>query len=263
MPELPDVQIYKEYFDATSLKKKIAEVIECDSQLLQGVSKMKLSRRLKGNSFSRTQRHGKYLFACLGEKSYLVLHFGMTGFLRSFRNRDKAPGHVRLLLRFEDGYYLAYDCKRKLGRISWAETVSEYISNQKLGPDALALCTDAGAFTEMVQDHKKGSIKGLLMNQKALAGIGNIYADEILFLAGLHPEKKAGSLDDKETRDLAKKTCHVLKTAIRKRAGADGWPQKWLLPRREEGKSCPRCPGKIRRIKVSGRSSYYCPKHQA
>jgi len=102
----------------------------------------------------------------------------------------------------------------------------------------------------------------LLMNQKVLAGIGNIYADEILFLAGMHPKTKASELEAKDRRLLAGKTRHVLETAIAKRAGAKGWPASWLLPRREEGRTCPRCGGKIKRLTVSGRGTYYCPGHQ-
>lgn len=262
MPELPDVQIFKQYFDATSLHRKIVAVPVCDTELLRGVTKKKLRRQLQGNSFGETKRHGKYLFARLGEESLLVLHFGMTGFLKAYKNKEKAPEHIRLLLQFEDDGYLAYDCQRKLGHISITDTLENFVSARKLGPDALDLCRDLDAFMERLQSHR-GSIKGLLMNQEVSAGIGNIYADEILFMAGMHPKKKADSLTDKERRRLGTKTCHILKTAIGKRVGADGWPQKWLLPHRKEGSSCPRCSGNIRRITVSGRSTYFCPDHQS
>jgi formamidopyrimidine-DNA glycosylase len=261
MPELPDVQIFKQYFDATSLKRKIAAVVQCDPRLLSGVSESSLRRRLSGRSFSETSRHGKYLFARFGEKAFLVLHFGMTGFLRAYKHEDKAPGHIRLLIRFEDGYHLAYDCRRRLGLISLTDAVEPFIQARELGPDALALCADPASFALSLQDHR-GSIKTLLMNQKVLAGIGNIYADEILFRAGLHPKKKTGDLDEEERRTLAVKTRHVLETAIGRRAGAKGWPSAWLLPRRQPGRSCPRCSGEIQRITVSGRSTYFCPTHQ-
>jgi formamidopyrimidine-DNA glycosylase len=262
MPELPDVQIFKQYFDATSLQRKIAAVIQCDADLLAGVSKTELQHRLSGKSFSATSRHGKYLFARFGEKDFLVLHFGMTGFLRAYKHEDKAPGHIGLLLRFTDGYHLAYDCRRRLGHISFTDNPVHFIKGRKLGPDALALCADPAGFAKRLQGHS-GSIKALLMNQKVLAGIGNIYADEILFRAGLHPKKKTSDLDEEERRTLAVKTRHVLETAIDRRAGAKGWPSSWLLPRRQPGKSCPRCSGEIQRITVSGRSTYFCAGHQS
>jgi len=261
MPELPDVQVFKEYFDATSLHKRIAQVVECDRRLLEKISRKAFRGRLKDKSFEATVRHGKYLFARFGVNDWLVLHFGMTGFLRAFKAEEKAPDDIGLLLRFEDGYHLAYDCRRRLGRIGCTESVAHFVDEKNLGPDALDLCRDEEAFAGRLEGHR-GAIKTLLMNQKVVAGIGNIYADEILFLMGLHPKTKAGELDDGQCRALAAKTRHILETAIDRRAGAEGWPESWLLPRREEGRACPRCSGKIHRITVSGRGTYFCPRHQ-
>jgi formamidopyrimidine-DNA glycosylase len=261
MPELPDVQVFKEYFDATSLKKQIAEVVECDGKLLEGISQKTLNERLKAKYFSETLRHGKYLFARFDEKQFLVLHFGMTGFLRAFKDQGKAADHIALLLRFEDGFHLAYECRRRLGHISLIDSVEHFVSEKKLGPDALSLCRHREAFADRLAGHR-GSIKSLLMNQKVLAGIGNIFSDEILFLMGLHPKRKADELNENERRKLAGKTCHILETAIDRRARAKGWPESWLLPRRKEGRACQRCSGKIRRMTVSGRGTYYCPGHQ-
>jgi formamidopyrimidine-DNA glycosylase len=261
MPELPDVQIFKSYFDATSLKKTIVGVEECDTRLLEGVSEKNLRHELKGNYFSETRRYGKYLFARCAEDCFLVLHFGMTGYLRSFKHREKAPKHLGLLLRFEDGYFLACSSQRRLGKIGITESVEDFVRRKDLGPDALELCRDREAFSRRLQGHR-GSVKGLLMNQKVLAGIGNIYSDEILFQTGMHPKKKAADLDDRARRLLAGKACHVLDTAVEKRIGEEGWPRQWLLPRREEDRACPRCSGKIRKIKVSGRGAYFCPGHQ-
>jgi formamidopyrimidine-DNA glycosylase len=262
MPELPDVQIFKKYFDATSLNRQIKAVVKCDADLLSGVSRTKLLHRLSGKSFSETSRHGKYLFARFGKKDILVLHFGMTGFLRTYKNEEKAPGHIGLLLRFTDGYNLAYDSRRRLGHISLTDNPEHFIEDKGLGPDALALCADPARFAKRLRGHR-GSIKTLLMNQKVLAGIGNIYADEILFHAGLHPKKKPGDLDESVRRTLAVKSRHVLETAIDRKAGAEGWPSGWLLPRRQPGRSCPRCSGEIQRISVSGRGTYFCPGHQS
>lgn len=100
------------------------------------------------------------------------------------------------------------------------------------------------------------------MNQKIMAGIGNIYADEILFQAGQHPAKKVRELEEDQLHALADTAVRILEAAIERRAGAKGWPATWLLPRREEGRSCPRCSGALRRMKVSGRNGYFCPGHQ-
>lgn len=261
MPELPDVQVFKKYFDATSLHKKIVEVEQGDEGVLDQLSVRELDERLRGRTFTATRRHGKYLFGRFGEEGFLVMHFGMTGFLRAFKNEEKAPDHIAFLIRFEDGYRLAYDCRRRLGHISLTDSADRFIEEKELGPDALALCRDPRAFLERLQGHR-GSIKGLLMNQKVLAGIGNVYSDEILFLMGRHPMSRVTDLDDETLRNLAAKTCHILETAIDKGAGAKGWPESWLLPRRRAGRACPRCSGTIKRIKVSGRGTYFCPDHQ-
>ncbi|MEW6219168.1 MAG: DNA-formamidopyrimidine glycosylase family protein [Thermodesulfobacteriota bacterium] len=261
MPELPDVQVFKELFDATWLDKRIAAVLQCDGMLLEGVSLGGLRQRLTGHSFRRTERHGKHLFACLDAESCLVLQLGPGGFLAAFRDGEKAPDHSRLLLRFEDGQHLAYCCRLQLGRISLAASVEAFIASRNLGPDALALCSDQQAFAARLAGHH-GALRTLLTNQKVLAGIGNAYADEILFHLGLHPRQRAADLRQDERRELAATTRHVLETAIDNRAGAGGWPKNWLMPRREDGQHCPCCSGTIRRTTVAGRDAYFCSCHQ-
>ncbi len=261
MPELPDVQIFKEYLDATALHQRVAEVLACQGSLLEDISCPALARRLTGNALTVTARHGKNLFARIGDGGYLVMHFGMTGFLRYFKDRDKSPEHTRLLLRLHNGYFLAYVCQRKLGRIGLADSLEDYAEKKQLGPDALELSRDPDAFVGRLQGHR-GALKGLLMNQKVIAGFGNIYTDEVLFQAGLHPKRSAGELSDPQRRSLAATGRHVLETAIEHRVGEKGWPGNWLLPKRRKGQKCPRCGRAIERITVSGRAGYYCPGHQ-
>jgi len=262
MPELPDVQVFKEYFDATALHQKVAAIEKCRHDLLHGISANRLGEALQGHPFTTTIRHGKWLFARAGEDGWLVLHFGMTGTLRYYEKEDKAPGHIRMLLRFENGYRLAFDCTRKLGRISFAESVEKFIEEHDLGPDALEVAGDAEKLTEMLQG-KRGSIKSALMDQSLLAGIGNIYSDEILFVAGVRPQDKVPDLWGKQRREIARAMEEVLRGAIDCRVGEKGWPGgKWLVPHREDGEKCPRCGGRIKKEKISGRSSYFCRDHQ-
>ncbi len=263
MPELPDVQLFKEYFDATSLHKEISEVAHCTAKLLEDLSCKELARHLQGKSFTETIRHGKYLFAKMDDTDVLILHFGMTGFLRSFKedNKEQEQKHSRLCIAFKDGYQLSYNCRRKLGRISLCTNIDDYLKKKNLGPDALALCADKERFTERLQG-RRGTLKGQLMNQGLLAGIGNIYTDEILFQENHHPRKKCSELTEDQLGGLAKAAKRILLKAIETRAGEKGWPRSWLLPRREAGSNCPRCSGKIEKISVSGRSTYFCAEHQ-
>jgi formamidopyrimidine-DNA glycosylase len=261
VPELPDVEIFRQYLSATSLHQPIREVVECQKSLLRGLSLKSLEKRLVGKTFAGATRHGKYLFAEVEDEGFLVFHFGMTGFLRYFKGEGKEPRHVRLLLQFENGYRLAYDCQRKLGRIAFTETVEGFVRKKDLGPDAMKICHDMGGITKLLEG-RRGAIKPLLMNQGTLAGIGNIYSDEILFQSGVHPKTPARALDDKSGKSIFVNMGEVLRTAIERRVGEKGWPGDWLLPHRKPGEVCPRCGGKIVRLKVSGRSAYLCEEHQ-
>jgi formamidopyrimidine-DNA glycosylase len=101
------------------------------------------------------------------------------------------------------------------------------------------------------------------MDQHLLAGIGNIYSDEILFVAGIHPLAQVPELSEGKMREIARAMETVLRGAIDCRVGEKGWPGgKWLVPHREDGEKCPRCGGRIKKEKVSGRSSYFCRDHQ-
>jgi formamidopyrimidine-DNA glycosylase len=187
MPELPDVQVFREYLDATALHQRIDDVtVSGAGELLHDVSARTLRDRLKGRSLAGTRRRGKHLFAKLSGNGWLRLHFGMTGELAYFKRRREAPDHVRLRLDFANGYHLAYRNVRKLGEIGLVDDVVEFVEAEGLGPDALDPELDLGAFREAL-GKRRGSVKGALMNQEVVAGIGNVYADEILLAAGGRP----------------------------------------------------------------------------
>ena len=173
MPELPDVEIFKQYLDATSLHQEINRVEVHSTQVLEGISARKLRRRLEGHAFESSRRHGKYLFVRLNEGNWLVLHFGMTGFLRYYKNPEQSGDHTRLRIDFKNGFHLAFDCQRKLGLIDWVEDPKEFIRKKELGDDPLSEHFDLSRFTELLEG-KRGSVKSALMNQSVIAGIGNI-----------------------------------------------------------------------------------------
>lgn len=261
MPELPDVEIFREYFQSAALHQKIKAVEVRSRDLLKGISENRLNEKLLERTFSAALRHGKYLFGEVEGEGWLILHFGMTGFLKYFRKTDQASEHLRLLVEFTNGYRLAYDCRRKLGQIGWTADRKQFVKDKGLGPDPLDPEFDGEVFWQLLEK-RRGSIKGLLMNQQTLAGLGNIYSDEILFQAGIHPQRNVADLEEREKKHLYQCLEEVLHAAIECRVGEKGWPDEWLLPRREAGRKCPRCGGKIRRLKISGRSAYCCTEHQ-
>lgn len=259
MPELPDVETFKRYLDATSLHTPI-EGVDVESDILGEVSRRRLGGALRGHPLVKTRRHGKWLFAHVDDGPWLALHFGMTGWLSYAKGPapDEEDDHVQLLLTFDDGYHLAYHCIRKLGTVDLVDEPDAFVRDEGLGPDALAL--DADAFGDVLGT--RGGVKTALMRQETLAGIGNIYADEILFQARIHPRVALGDLDADDRRRLHRVLRRVLRRAIERGADPDRLPSSWLLPHREEGASCPRCGGRVDHIEVGGRSTYLCPRCQ-
>lgn len=258
MPELPDVQVFKELADATSLHRRIEDVM-LREEMVEESSPQRIRDRLRGGELEETRRHGKHLFLRSGDDGWLRLHFGMTGDLVSYSSGED-PEHTQLRIDFDDGSHLAYTCQRKFGEISWVDDVKRFVEKDQLGPDALN-DLDLGEFRQIISD-RRGSIKGTLMSQDAIAGLGNVYVDEILFQSGVHPESSTEELDANTVAGLLDSIQHVSKRAIEARADVADMPDDWLLPNREKGASCPRDGGTIEKIEVSGRPTYVCTKHQ-
>ncbi|MFW6147635.1 MAG: Fpg/Nei family DNA glycosylase [Thermodesulfobacteriota bacterium] len=259
MPELPDVEVFKQYVDATSLHQKIETVRVLAPAMLTEITDKELKNALEGGEFESTRRHGKYLFITLDRGSNLVLHFGMTGFLLYFKNTEKGPSHERLLISFSNGYHLAYDCQRKLGQVTLVQSIDTFLEERQLGTDALEF--EFPPFKEGLSS-KRSAVKSALMDQKLIAGIGNIYSDEILFQSGIRPQKKASQLDENALRKLFKKMNEVLTTAIESRADPEQFPEDYLIPHRRGERRCPKCGAGIQTKKVAGRTAYFCPRCQ-
>lgn len=259
MPELPDVEVFRQYVDATSLRRRVDDVLVHD-QLVVDTSPRTLRDRLRGAELSGTRRHGKHLFVHADGEGWLRLHFGMTGRLEAF-SRDGQPEHTELRLDLDDGSHLAYVNQRKFGQISWVEDPDAFIHQHDLGPDPLADDVGPEVFRERVGG-RRGTVKSALMNQQVLAGLGNVYVDEVLFHAGIHPESDVAALTAEHLLDLHRCTRAVIAESVRDRADVTRVPDDWLLPHREPGVRCPRGDGEIEQRKVSGRSTHLCPGHQ-
>lgn len=261
MPELPDVEIFRNYLNSTSLHQKIKNADIREKDMLGEVSSRSLQMRLKGRQFESALRHGKYLFTKTDKAEWLILHFGMTGFLKYYKNPDEAPEHIRLRIDFVNDYHLAYDCQRKLGYIDLVPDIQSFIQKKELGIDPYREKLDFEQFKELLKE-KRSTIKSAFMDQSLMAGIGNIYSDEIFFQAKIHPGSKADKLGDKELKTVYEKMKQVLQIAIDKEVNPEHFPDFFLLPYRKPGEKCPVCSGIINKKKISGRSSYFCPKHQ-
>ena len=134
MPELPDVQVYKEYLDATSLHHEVTRVSVGDDRILEGVSARSLTRAMKGHAFEKTHRHGKHLFVRIGEGGWLHVHFGMTGGLRYYKKEDKKPEHSRVVVGFENGFHLALVSQRLLREYRTGRRTRGLHQGEEAGP---------------------------------------------------------------------------------------------------------------------------------
>ena len=262
MPELPDVEYFRIYLDATSLHKTIDTVEARAPRILEEVTEAQLRSVLEGRSFQSTRRHGKYVFVEIdaGAEKWLVMHFGMTGRLAYFKDIGDDPKHDRLLIGFENGYFLAFVNQRKFGHIAVAGSPEVFAKAKGLGPDALSIGRED--FVARLGE-RRGSAKTTLMNQKVLAGIGNIYADEILFQTGVHPKTPVNALDEDMRERLHSVMEDVLHTAIAVLRRHEDFPESFLIPQRHEGGVCPLDGTLLETLELSGRKAYFCPEHQS
>ena len=250
MPELPEVEVYRRYFAAHALRKRIARVRVLDQRIL-GTRSL---APLRGRAFRGVQRHGKHLFAD-AKDVWLHLHFGMTGDLAYYEGDD--PRFARVVFDFTNGAHFAFEDMRLFGVVDLTRDPETYIAEHHLGPDPLTI--SLREFRERLAK-RRGAIKAVLMSQDVIAGVGNLYADETLYQTSIHPKRKELTAD--EVRNIYNAMRRILReTTVRKLRGAS-YPPKYLVPHREEGERCPRCGGTIRRTVVIGRTTYFCGKHQ-
>ena len=255
MPELPEVETFKRYLDSTSLHQQLIAVDVRDAYVLKGVSARELALRIKGRRFESSHRHGKHLFVRVGDELWLRLHFGMTGSLEYLNPDATAPKTARVIFCFANNRRLAFDDQRKFGEIELIKHLDEFLRTRGLGPDALKI--SLSQFKAIVEE-RRGAVKAFLLNQQLIAGIGNIYADEILFRVRIHPATQTSALKEKSVAKLCRATRYILEKAIESKADADRMPKSWLLPHRGKGGKCPRCRRELKSATVGGRTAWFC-----
>jgi formamidopyrimidine-DNA glycosylase len=273
LPELPEVETIKRQLNKTIKKKKIRNVRTLYPKIIKGEEVKNLKKLLKNKVVQKVKRRAKLLFVELSGDFTLIFHLRMTGQLIFKNQNEQFDKHVHLIIYFEDGGRIYYRDIRKFGLIKLVKT--NEISNQpevkKLGIEPLGNSLNISRLRGMME-RRKAAIKALLLRQDLVAGLGNIYADEILFEAGILPKRKGGSLNKKENQEILNAIRKILKKAIKEGGttfrdyvginGKKGNYVKYLKVYRREGKHCFRCYSQIERIKISGRSSYYCPSCQ-
>lgn len=259
MPELPEVETFKQYLDSTSLCQRITNVDVRDAYVLKRISARQLARRLKGRRFENSHRHGKHLFVRAGDELWLRLHFGMTGSLEYLKHDELPAKTARVIFHFTDNCSLVFDDQRKFGEIELIKSVDEFLQTRRLGPDALGM--NVSTFKAIVGE-RRGAVKAILLNQQLIAGIGNLYADEILFRARMHPASEAARVSDKDLKRLFRATHSVLEKAITLKTDFNRLPKSWLLTHRGKAGNCPRCGRVLKSATIGGRTSWFCSRCQ-
>ena len=260
MPELPESDAMRGVIEAECLNRTIAAVDLGDDTSYIDLPGDNERQRLVGHQFTQTDRHGKFIFAGSKTGPWMVVHLGMTGKLLAFDAPDDAPEYTKLLITFEGDRRLAFRCPRKLGRVAVVDDPDSFIADGGYGPDALAI--DRDTFVETI-GNSRAAIKSALMSQKKLAGIGNLWSDEIDFQLGLHPEARANELGEGCLRDMHAAMRSIMNAVLDTKATYSKLPDDWLIRHRKKGADCPRCDGTIVTTKVGGRTAYYCDTHQS
>jgi len=265
MPELPEVETVKRELEKAVLGKKIVEVCVHHAAVIREPSVGKFKKGLRGAVIKKVLRKAKLLILELSGGNSLVIHLKMTGQLVYPGDGRKS----RVSFRFSDGTALDLNDRRLFAELRLLGDWRALKFIRGLGPEPFDL--SSGRFKEVL-GRKKGKIKPLLMDQSFISGIGNLYAAEALFRAGIDPARSAQGLSDKEKERLLKEIKDTLREAIRHKgssidqyvqlSGRPGGYLKYHKVYGRQGKPCPVCKGLIRRVSLGGRGTYFCPRCQ-
>ena len=277
MPELPEVETIRRGLDKLILHKKIAAVHILCEKSFRGDEKWLISQEI-----DKLDRRGKALLIHLSNQMWMMVHLRMTGQMIFVGDEKFAAGHpdggfteempgrhTRVYFDFEDGTHLYFNDQRKFGFIAVLDELGLEEDNflKKLAPEPWDIGEDA--FWEMLQRHKAAPVKAAILDQSNIAGVGNIYADEGCFYAGVLPWRRCGDLSREESDLLLKGLCEVMQAAIdsggstmKDYVRADGskgsYLEKFAQVFRRDGLECKRCGGMIEKTRVAGRGTHYC-----
>jgi len=270
VPELPEVETIRRDLLPHVVGRRFTavEVLPGAEKVVALPSPAEFQRALPGLRIEGIERRGKYLLFPLSDGRYLIVHLRMTGALIHRQEGAPAERYLRVRLVLDNKTELRYTDLRKLGMMWLVDDPTLVVG--KLGPDALEALQPTTL--RSLLDRRRAPVKAVLMDQTRLAGLGNIYADEALFLAGVLPRRSAGSLTADEVERLQGAIGEVLREAMGHRGssfrdyvdgeGKEGMHQLHVKVYRRSGEPCYVCGTIIERVKLGGRSSHFCPHCQ-
>ena len=273
MPELPEVETMKRDLEDKIVGLTIKDVEIFDKRVIRGAAPALFKKKLTGQKIDSIDRRGKAIIFHLSAGGFLVAHVGMTGYFiygEHLRNGSDLK-ETKIIFTLSNGKHLNYNDHRLFGKLIYSADLGSLPYFQTIGPEPLNGTFSKTWLAEKLKT-KKGPIKPLLMNQQFLAGIGNIYASEILFESGIRPQRKADRLSSKDTDLLYSKIKSVLKRAIdhrgtsmrnyRDASGNKGNFKSCIKVYARDGESCVSCGKLIAKIVQAGRSTFYCANCQ-
>ena len=270
MPELPEVETVRRVTEPQITGRCIADVTVNNTGVIAHPSAEDFCAALAGKTFTGIGRRGKFLIFSFAEGGRLVLHLRMTGQLLVTPAGYPMEKHTHLILELSDGKEMRYADMRRFGRFWYlAEDEADRVTGMdRLGPEP----DDPQVTAEYLAQKRRGKkrpVKELLLDQSVVAGIGNIYADEILFACRIHPKKLCCDLSSKEITDLAAKIPQIIAFYVEKNqippedylrtGGRDYRNTPFLRVYGHAGESCPVCGTVLEKITVGGRGSVFCP----
>jgi formamidopyrimidine-DNA glycosylase len=256
MPELPDVEGFRRELARHGRGHIIQQVVVADSGVLRNAGRAQLQHALEGRSFADPDRHGKWLLAHTDGPT-LLIHFGMTGNLRWFEDSRERHRHDRVVLVLDRGE-LRYRDMRKLRGLWLAHSpghMCEIMGHQ--GPDALVV--PPSEFHGLLTRRRR-TLKPALMDQRLIAGLGNLLSDEMLWQARIHPKRLTIDLSESELSTLHRMMRKVLRESLPE--GCVPGKPRWLTGHRDMDRVCPRCHTPLRHQPIGGRTTYWCSKCQ-
>jgi len=273
MPELPEVETIRRGLAATVLGKTITGAEVLTAKIIKAPAPDTFSRLAAGKRIEAIKRSGKYLLLELSEDYTMVIHLRMTGQLNYCPPDTPVRNSTVVIFRLDDGYDLRFVEPRGFGVLYLVPTadLGTVPGLNRLGPEPFSPEFTVDYLADIVRG-RKAKIKSLLLDQNLIAGIGNIYADESLFRAGIHPERTAASLAPAEIERLYHAIRTEIAAGIEYRGtsvqsyfdvdGRKGSYQEHLKVYQQTGQPCPNCGAPIQKIKVGGRGTHYCPECQ-
>jgi len=282
MPELPEVETIRRGLQRKIKNKQIKDIVVNVDKIIKKPSLEEFIAKSKDKKIKEIYRRGKYIIIHLNSEDKLIIHLGMTGLLiypynenseEILEGKIKAK-HNHLVFTFTDDTQLVFNDVRRFGKIFLVSNINEIETLSKLGVEPLEDYFTEEVFIQILNKKKKGKIKPFLMNQKFITGLGNIYANEVLYRSDIHPLRLIFSLNKEEVRNLYQQIKLVLSEAVELRGstvadeayldtdGEKGKFTKKLQVYARKGEPCIKCGHSIEVVRIEGRSSFICPQCQ-